>query len=429
MTVPVTTTTSPDTADPAQAVNESKAVRHLHHDIHDRPFIVIWEVTRACQLACKHCRAEAMPLPNPNQLTTAQGKELLDEIARFDKPRPIVVFTGGDPFEREDLPELTAYAGSLGLSVALSPSVTPLLTRDRLAVLRDAGAKAVSLSLDGARAQTHDAFRGISGTFEETLRAAATVKELGFRLQINTTVTTNTVYELPQVLARVLDMGAALWSVFFLVPTGRGEELVALSPGEIEDVHHWLVDMSHHIAIKTTEAPHFRRVVIERAAAEQQGITIPTGPMHGRLTELTAAALGDRPIQPRPARPPIDVNSGRGFAFVDHVGYVYPSGFLPHRAGNVTQQPFREIYREAPIMRALRDPAGFVGKCGVCEYNEVCGGSRSHAYAMTGDPLASDPTCAFVPAQLTDPEAELIESCGGERGPEVLNSAVRRLPG
>ncbi len=382
-----------------------RAVRHLHHDIHDRPFIVIWEVTRACQLACKHCRAEAMPLPNPQQLTTAQGRALLDSIASFDRPRPIVVLTGGDPFERADLIELTAYASSIGLSVALSPSVTPLLTRERLGALREAGAKAVSLSLDGAKAETHDAFRGISGTYDDTVRAAALVKELGYRLQVNTTVTKNTVRELPQVLADVLDMGAALWSVFFLVPTGRGEELVALSPAEIEDVHHWLVDMSHHIAIKTTEAPHFRRVVIQRATAAQDGVTMPTGPLHAELTALTVAALGDREVHERPARPPIDVNSGRGFAFVDHVGFVYPSGFLPHRAGNVKETDFAAIYREAPIMRALRDPGGFVGKCGVCEFHDVCGGSRSHAYAVTGDPLASDPTCAYEPSAEPNPLA------------------------
>ncbi len=379
---------------------ESKAVRHLHHDIHDRPFIVIWEVTRACQLACKHCRAEAMPLPNPLQLSTDEGKALLDSLTTFAKPWPIVVLTGGDPFERADLAELTAYASSLGLSIALSPSVTPLLTRERLATLRDAGAKAVSLSLDGAKPETHDAFRGIEGTYADTVRAAALVKELGYRLQINTTATKATVRELPQVLADVLDMGAALWSVFFLVPTGRGEDLTALTPEEIEDVHHWLVDVGVDIAVKTTEGPHFRRVVLQRARAAELGETIPTGALHAELTALTVEALGDRVITARPARPPIDVNSGRGFAFVDHIGFVYPSGFLPHRAGSVRDQAFPSIYRDAPIFRALREPSGFVGKCGVCEFNDVCGGSRSHAYAVTGDPLASDPTCGYVPPVL-----------------------------
>lgn len=379
---------------------ERPAVRHQRHDLNQRPFIVIWEVTRACQLACAHCRADSIPERNPLELTTEEGQRLLEQVAAFPKPHPIVVLTGGDPFERPDLEELVAYGTSLGLSVALSPSVTPNLTAERLAGLHSAGAKAVSLSLDGAEAATHDAFRGFSGTFEDTFAAAAIVRAEHLRLQINSTVTSRTVHELPDLLRTVLDLGAALWSVFFLVPTGRGQELDALTPEQVEDVMHWLVDVSHDIAIKTTEAPHYRRVVLERAAAERDGAPVDRsahGPLYRELTEGTERALAGRAIQERWARPPIDVNSGRGFVFVDHQGWVYPSGFLPHRAGNVREQDLGTIYREAPIMVALRTPSGFVGKCGVCEYNEVCGGSRSHAYAVTGDPLASDPTCLYVP--------------------------------
>jgi radical SAM protein len=375
----------------------SRAVRHQRHDVTDRPFIVIWEVTRACQLACLHCRADAIRRRNPLELSTDEGRALLDGIAEFPKPHPIVVLTGGDPFERPDLSDLVRHGTERGLSMALSPSVTPNLTADRLHELREAGAKAVSLSLDGARAETHDAFRGFSGTYADTLSAAALVRDAGFRLQVNSTVTRSTVEELPQLLRTVLDLGASLWSVFFLVPTGRGQQLQTLSADEAEDVLHWLADVSTHIAVKTTEAPHYRRVVLQREAARATGDAVAHGPLYDRLTGATARELAGREVRTRPARPPIDVNAGRGFMFVDHQGFVYPSGFLPHRAGDVRTTPVTEIYRTSPVMRSLRSPDEFAGKCGRCEFREVCGGSRSHAYAVTGDALASDPTCAFEP--------------------------------
>ncbi|TRY16928.1 TIGR04053 family radical SAM/SPASM domain-containing protein [Tessaracoccus rhinocerotis] len=378
----------------------SRAIRRQRHDVHDRPFIVIWEVTRACQLACLHCRADAITRRNPGELTLAEGKALLDGIASFPAPHPLVVLTGGDPFERPDLEDLVRHGTGLGLSMALSPSVTPNLTVDRLAGLREAGAKAISLSLDGARAATHDAFRGFEGTYAATRVAAQRVKDAGFRLQVNSTVTRSTVEELPALLRDVIELGGQLWSVFFLVPTGRGQQLETLTADEIEDVLHWLADVARFMAIKTTEAPHFRRVVLQRevAAAAGEDPSAGRGELHRRLTELTAEALRGVPVRERPARPPIDVNSGRGFMFVDHKGKVYPSGFLPHVAGDVRVTPVTEIYREAPVMRALRAPDGFGGRCGTCEFREVCGGSRSRAYAVNGDPLAEDPGCAYVPA-------------------------------
>lgn len=363
-------------------------VRHLRHDAGDRPLITIWEVTRACALVCQHCRADAQTRAHPRQLTTVQGKSLLDDIAGFGAPYPIVVLTGGDPFERPDLPELVRYGSSLGLHVALSPSVTPRLTPDVLAELRDAGATAVSLSLDGATAGTHDDFRGVPGVFDDTLRAASWVKEAGFRLQVNTTVTRSNVHELPEVLRTVLDLGASLWSIFFLVPTGRGAALQALSAPEVEDVLHWMHDVSDLVAVKATEAPHYRRVAIQRARGDDAEL----GTLHQMLTAATAD-LGEGRQRRRAPRPPIDVNSGRGFAFIDHLGDVYPSGFLPQRCGNVVEQGFREIYRTSPLLQALRDPAGFTGRCGTCEFAQVCGGSRSHAFAVTGDMLGDDPTC------------------------------------
>lgn len=385
---------------PAPHPHSAPVVRELHHDAGERPFIVIWEVTRACGLVCRHCRADAQKVGHPDQLTTAQGKQLLTELASFGVPRPLVVLTGGDPFEREDLVELTAFGTSLGLSMSLSPSVTPKLTRERVAALKAAGGKAMSVSLDGAVAATHDAFRGFEGTFDKTVAAAHMIVEEGFRLQVNTTVTRGNVRELPALLADVLGMGAHMWYVFFLVPTGRGAELQALSPQDKEDVLHWLHDVSDRIAIKTTEAPQYRRVALQRDAAKADGVTIERGELHAWLTAETTRLLGATPERPRRPRPPMAVNSGSGFAFVDHLGDVYPSGFLPFVCGNVKQTPFPTIYREAEMLQALRRPREFHGKCGACEFNDVCGGSRSHAYAVTGDPLGSDPTCEYVPASM-----------------------------
>lgn len=365
--------------------------------------IVIWEVTRVCALVCAHCRADAQHHRDPAELTTDQGKALLDDIAGFGTPYPIVVLTGGDPFERPDLADLVAHGAGLGLHMALSPSVTPRLEPEVLGRLRAAGAGALSLSLDGALAATHDAFRGVPGVFDATLRAAGWVREAGFRLQINSTVTRGNVAELPDLLRIVLDLQTSLWSIFFLVPTGRGQQLQALSAGEVEDVLHWMHDVSDKVAVKATEAPHYRRVAIQRARAQAAGETVEHGPLYASLREHSDAILAQRPTRTRPPRPPIDVNSGRGFSFVDHHGEVYPSGFLPHRCGNVREAGLRAIYRDSELLRALRRPEGFAGKCGVCEFNEVCGGSRSHAYAITGDVLASDPTCAYLPEAMVAP--------------------------
>lgn len=371
--------------------------------------IVIWETTRACQLVCRHCRADAQKSAHPDQLTTDQGKALLDEIAGFGRPYPIVVLTGGDPFERQDLPELVRYGAGLGLHMALSPSVTPKMTPESLSVFRSSGVHAISLSLDGARAEVHDGFRGVPGVYESTLRAAGWAHDLGYRLQINSTITRDTVEELPDLLRVVIGLGASLWSVFFLVPTGRGSALQTLTAAEAEDVLHWLHDVSDLIAVKTTEAPHYRRVAIQRArrraalAGGAPASSLPEvthGELYERLRAATADLLDDPGLVRRKPRPPIDVNSGRGFAFVSHTGFVYPSGFFPEHCGNVKETPFRELYRTDPLLVSLRRPDSFHGKCGVCEFNEVCGGSRSHAYAVTGDILGSDPTCLYVPASL-----------------------------
>lgn len=375
-------------------------VRTLHHSPDERPHVLVWEVTRACQLACKHCRADAFTRADPRQLTTQEGKALLDDFAAYGTPRLIVILSGGDAFERDDLEELITYGTSIGLPMALSPSVTPLLTDERLGSVREAGIKAFSISLDGATAETHDSFRGIDGTFDDSLEAAKLVVKHGFRFQVNTTICRNNLHELPQILQTVKSMGAGMWYLLFLVPMGRGSNLEPLDPDEMEDVLHWLHDVSDRIAVKVTEAPNYRRVALQRDDARAAGLPMPeTGELHARLTAETERLLG--PVtERRPARPPIGVNSGRGFAFVDHIGDVYPSGFLATRCGSVKERPFHEIYAEAPMMKALRDPSSYSGKCGVCEFNWICGGSRARAFAMLGDPLASDPTCRYQPEAL-----------------------------
>lgn len=375
------------------------AIRKVHQDVNERPFLVIWESTRACQLVCQHCRADSQHEAHPMQLDTAAGKRLLDDIASFGTPSPMVVISGGDPFEREDLGELIAYGRDAGLSMALAPSVTPKATRERFAAAAEAGAKAVSISLDGASAATHDSFRGIDGVYDATLPVCRDIVDVGMRLQINTTVTAGNVDELPDLLRQMFDLDAFLWSVFLLVPTGRGDELAALPPDDVEDVLHWLVDVSHHLAVKTTEAPHFRRVILQRRAAGDvdPAEAFGLGPTYHRLRAALDELRSQRTLPDRVPRPPLDINAGRGFVFVDHIGAVYPSGFLPIPGGSLRERSLPEIYREAPLFRQLRDLSLLGGRCGVCEYRGVCGGSRSRAYAVTGDPLAEEPMCTYQP--------------------------------
>ncbi|MFI5809032.1 TIGR04053 family radical SAM/SPASM domain-containing protein [Streptomyces sp. NPDC051561] len=380
----------------------SRLVRTPRHAVAHRPFLVIWETTRACPLACLHCRAEANLLRSPHELDGAQARDLMDQIAAFGRPYPLFVMTGGDPFQRPDLTELVAYGTSLGLRVAVSPSGTPTLTRQNLTEVRDAGAVALSLSVDGSTAARHDTFRGVDGVFDLTLDGWRTARELGLKVQINTTVSRHSLHDLADIAALVRREKAMLWSGFLLVPTGRGAELDSLTPDEMEDVLHFLYDCGAVMATKTTEGHHFRRIVLQRAALAERGEEPRTGPLHARLT-ARAAALGLFEGERRAVRrPPMDVSSGRGFVFVSHTGEVTPSGFLPMSADNTKRRPLKDIYRTSPLFLSLRDPSLLRGKCGACDYKTVCGGSRSRAYAVTGDPLAADPWCAYQPNTLPE---------------------------
>ncbi|MFD8021018.1 TIGR04053 family radical SAM/SPASM domain-containing protein [Streptomyces lavendulae] len=375
-------------------------VRTPRRAVAERPFIVIWEATRACPLVCLHCRAEARTARDPRELDGAGARLVMDQVAAFGRPHPLFVITGGDPFQRADLTDLVAYGTSLGLRVAVSPSGTPTLTRDALAAVQGAGAVAVSLSLDGSTAARHDAFRGVPGVWDRTLEGWRAALALGLKVQINTTVTRDGLEDLADIAALVRREGAMLWSVFVLVPTGRGERLDALTPDAVEDVLHFLHDCGAVLATKTTEGHHFRRIALQRAVLDARGERPAPGPLYGRLVGR-AARLGLFEGERRAVRrPPMDVSAGRGFVFVSHTGEVHPSGFLPLSAGNVADRPLTEIYRDSDLFTTLRDPSLLRGRCGACEFKAVCGGSRSRAYGFTRDVLEADPACAYEPGSF-----------------------------
>lgn len=382
------------------------AYRLPRRDVGERPFLVIWEATQACPLACRHCRAEARPYRDGRELDTDEAKTLMQQVADFGRPSPLFIITGGDPFQRPDLYELVRYGSGVGLSVAVSPSGTPTLTRSALARLHGAGARAISLSVDAASAAEHDGFRGVSGVFGWTMAAWTAALDLGLKVQINTTLTANTVRDLPEIARLVRERGALLWSLFLLVPTGRGQDLRALTAAQTEDVLNVIYDVGRTVPVKTTEGHHFRRVCLQRDAIAARGASardiLGLGPLYAELSaRLAALGLLDRPIRTR--RPPMHVSAGRGFVFVSHIGDVHPTGFLPVGAGNVRETPLGQIYRQAELFTGLRDPDRLGGRCGRCEFRSVCGGSRARAYAVSGDVYADDPACAYQPGSFPFP--------------------------
>ena len=356
-------------------------------DFSQSPLLVIWEVTQACDLACVHCRASAMPGRNPDELTTEEGYRLLDQVKAFGEAKgfgsPLFVFTGGDPLKRPDLFDLVRYAVRLGLRTNVTPSSTPLLTTEAIDKFKKGGVARMAISVDGADATTHDAFRQVPGSFDRCMMALRHARKIGLDTQFQTTVTRRNMHQLDRIAELVGEVGSKMWSLFFLIVTGRALAGDDLDAGQYEEVFAKMYEISKRVPfdIKTTEAMHYRRYILERQKEERRGAEHPAESKSAMRVAFRTAGVSD----------------GRGFVFVSHKGEVFPSGFLALSAGNVRRDSLVDVYRNSQLFRVLRDPNLREGKCGACEYVHVCGGSRSRAFALTGDYLAEDPRCVYIP--------------------------------
>ena len=367
-------------------------------DFDQRPFLVIWETTQACDLACVHCRACAQPSRNSLELTTVEARQLIDEVAALEAP--VFVLTGGDPLKRPDEFDLVEYATSKKVRISLTPSATPLLTREAIGELKRRGLARLAISLDGPTAEIHDQFRRVRGSYDWTLRAVRWAHEVELPVQINTTITRHNLQYFDAMVSLMHELKIALWSVFFLVPTGRGSASDLISAEEFEQVFAKMYETSQYAAfdIKSTEAQHYRRYVLQRRAAlKRSGHGCGLKPVFGGITP---DGVG---------RAPKGLNDGKGFVFISHQGDVFPSGFLPLKAGNIREQSLTNIYRNSQLFVSLRETENLKGKCGICEFREVCGGSRARAYAMTGDPFAEEPCCVWQPAEKSEAGSQIAE--------------------
>ncbi len=347
----------------------------MEHKFASAPMLVYWEVTRACELACRHCRAEAQPHRHPLELTTEEGFRLLEQLRAFGDPPPHIVFTGGDPLKRPDLFDWLRRSVELGFLTAITPSGTYALTKDVVRRFKEVGVWMMSVSLDGSTAERHDAIRQVPGTFDKTIQAIRWAKEVGLPLQINTLVCAETYDDIPNIGRLLAELEVERWSVFFLVPTGRGAVLGDITPEQSEVLLNWLYDFSKEapFVIKTTEAHHYRRIAFTRARSE------------GNERTLRGLKRG------------FGIRDGAGIMFISHIGEIYPAGFLPITVANVRTHDPVDVYRNDPLFRSLRDADTYEGKCGVCEFRHICGGSRARAFAVTGNPLGSDPLCPYIP--------------------------------
>lgn len=365
-----------------------------------KPLIVFWETTKACLLKCKHCRAKAIKEPLPGELSTEEGFRLIDQVKDFGKPYPMLIFTGGDPLMRNDIWELIRYSIDNEIKVSIAPSVTPLLNKNVIKKISEMNLSSVSISLDSPYPEIHDSIRGIKGTWKRTIWAIKEFIKNGVKVQVNSVIMRSTVNGLADMVSLLKRLGIITWEVFYLIPTGRATREEDLTPQEWEDVSNFLYEASKYgIRIRTTEGPMFRRVSILRRALESSGLDpdkiMNTGHLYWRLIKKLRKTLGS-PKEKALAHT-IGTRDGRGIIFVSYNGNVYPSGFLPLSAGNISVERLADIYRRSQLFKVLRS-AEFKGRCGKCEFKNICGGSRARAYAYFGDIMAEDPSCSYVPS-------------------------------
>ncbi len=366
-----------------------KRLEKLNKPFSGKPVIVFWETTRACLLSCVHCRASAIREPLPGELTTEEGVRLIDQVASFGKPSPIIVFTGGDPLLRGDLFELLSYAANAGVRFAVSPAVTELLSYDTLKRIKAAGVSAVSVSLDGASAQTHDSIRRIEGTYQRTIQAVKDAVSAGLNIQVNTAVMKSNYTELPQLFHLIRTLGVKTWELFFLVKVGRGSGVDDLTPEEYESACNFLYDASFYgLMIRTVEAPFIRRVAKERLNSGDYWNTEEYHKLRTELLRTEGEPVGHSTIGPR------GTLDGDGIVFVGYDGTISPGGLVPIGIGNVKRDSLVSVYRDSELLRNIRSRK-MSGPCGMCNFIEMCGGSRARAYSYHADPLSSDPACFY----------------------------------
>lgn len=354
----------------------------------EKPLLVFWETTRSCGLACKHCRAAAQETPLPGELSYEEGIAFIDSLASFGRPSPILIMTGGDVLRRQRIWDLVKHARDLKIPVAMSPSVTPLLTEEAIQKMVELGVETISLSLDSSSAEKHDGLRGYPGTWEKTLYWIRTATAAGIKVQINTTVMSWNIDELPEIFEQISEAGAKIWEVFFLIYEGRGTHMEAASPQQCEAVCRFLVEASGYgLIVRTVEAPFFRRLV------EQPE---PPDGLARKLIDDLQQRMGEPSHRPR--NKSAYTRDGKGIVFISHKGDVSPSGFLPMIGGNLRERTLAEIYQDSDLFKNLRLPQSFKGRCGSCEFSDLCGGSRARAYSYSGDPLGEDPACVYQPA-------------------------------
>lgn len=360
-------------------------------DFDRAPFLVIWETTQACDLTCLHCRASARPERDPRELSTEEGEALMADVAAMGTP--VFILSGGDPVKRPDLCRLIRAGKDLGLRVGTIPAAAPTLDRVTVRRLKEAGLDQMALSLDYPRADLHDSFRGVPGAFARSMRAVEWAHEVDLPLQVNSAVFGASLPYFAEMAEFVASLGIVFWEVFLLVPVGRGESLGGLTAAQCEDLFAILyrVQQKREFIVKVTEAPHYRRYVAERERVEAG--SAPTSAPQAMPRQLLRSEGPGHTV----GLAPRGVNAGNGFAFVSHIGEVYPSGFLPLAAGSIRDRKLSDLYRTSELFRALRDPDRLTGRCGRCEFRAICGGSRSRAYALTGSYLATDPWCSYQP--------------------------------